>query len=404
MVCPITLREPRCSPDLPETNSTLPALLSPTMETALEVALETDTPETDSSSSDSAGAVVQVIGSVSTRGYHPQARQKPWTLLKVSDILKALDKELEQLESVTEPQKQIDAIERFTKTVVAAFYVLSNDKKDPSELAPPLDGMDLCRLWFSLLGNRSSYLLDVEAPKGWARDLSLGLFRSLYPTVRNAVVASVATPTDRIKIVKAVLMLKNLNEIFYNHATLKRQASDLKFVASVIKFAALTCNLWGPIDFPYEAFRIVGKYLVRSLGAENVHVSTESSPFWKDIYRDFLVLLHYQSSEFFRSRCADEQDVKDTSDTLKFAGFLILAELRYDSEGKDKAKGIRKIIRGVGYSDDKDSCDYCLKQESEEVKLRRCSQCVVARYCSAECQLADWKSGVHKKRCRHAET
>ena len=38
--------------------------------------------------------------------------------------------------------------------------------------------------------------------------------------------------------------------------------------------------------------------------------------------------------------------------------------------------------------------------EEDEVKeLHKCGQCQVAKYCSKDCQRADWKE--HKKYCRH---
>lgn len=46
-------------------------------------------------------------------------------------------------------------------------------------------------------------------------------------------------------------------------------------------------------------------------------------------------------------------------------------------------------------------CSYCDKPESEIVKpakLRRCTICCMALYCSSECQKAAWKG--HKRVCR----
>lgn len=42
----------------------------------------------------------------------------------------------------------------------------------------------------------------------------------------------------------------------------------------------------------------------------------------------------------------------------------------------------------VGISD---ACDWCAKQSRVDGDLKRCSSCVVARYCSKECQVAAWK-------------
>lgn len=46
-------------------------------------------------------------------------------------------------------------------------------------------------------------------------------------------------------------------------------------------------------------------------------------------------------------------------------------------------------------------CSHCRKAEDEQgrpVKLKRCSKCPWALYCSSECQLAGWP--VHKRTCR----
>jgi hypothetical protein len=42
------------------------------------------------------------------------------------------------------------------------------------------------------------------------------------------------------------------------------------------------------------------------------------------------------------------------------------------------------------------TCEFCRKEETK-VKLFRCSRCKFVRYCSKECQTADWKK--HKHAC-----
>jgi hypothetical protein len=45
-------------------------------------------------------------------------------------------------------------------------------------------------------------------------------------------------------------------------------------------------------------------------------------------------------------------------------------------------------------------CEYCgFIANAEGGTLKRCGRCKVARYCSSECQVADWPD--HKKACRH---
>lgn len=74
---------------------------------------------------------------------------------------------------------------------------------------------------------------------------------------------------------------------------------------------------------------------------------------------------------------------------------------------EDKDKEMNKMARAFsaqtkrayrGNSDFPDCCDRCGKQEgSESTTLNRCGRCKVGRYCSKECQTADWPS--HKARC-----
>ncbi len=46
-------------------------------------------------------------------------------------------------------------------------------------------------------------------------------------------------------------------------------------------------------------------------------------------------------------------------------------------------------------------CDCCGAEATEGVKkLQRCSTCRRKAYCSAACQLKDWKEGGHKRSCR----
>lgn len=64
--------------------------------------------------------------------------------------------------------------------------------------------------------------------------------------------------------------------------------------------------------------------------------------------------------------------------------------LRANQEGC-KVKAIRTYTRAI-FPASKDSCDVCGKEESESLKLKRCQQCRVSRYCSAECQKEDWRA------------
>jgi hypothetical protein len=43
-------------------------------------------------------------------------------------------------------------------------------------------------------------------------------------------------------------------------------------------------------------------------------------------------------------------------------------------------------------------CAFCDKKDTK-VNLFKCSRCIIAKYCSKECQKADWK--LHKALCNH---
>ena len=46
-------------------------------------------------------------------------------------------------------------------------------------------------------------------------------------------------------------------------------------------------------------------------------------------------------------------------------------------------------------------CQLCGKSAAaKEKEFKKCSVCRLARYCSRECQLGDWKA--HKKTCKEA--
>ncbi len=43
-------------------------------------------------------------------------------------------------------------------------------------------------------------------------------------------------------------------------------------------------------------------------------------------------------------------------------------------------------------------CDYCLNDENEQTKLKKCSKCNFMYYCDSKCQKIDWK--IHKHECK----
>eukprot|EP00985_Skeletonema_marinoi_P019921 scaffold11601_cov125-Skeletonema_marinoi.AAC.2 len=66
-----------------------------------------------------------------------------------------------------------------------------------------------------------------------------------------------------------------------------------------------------------------------------------------------------------------------------------------------KDRSILKIVKTIISVDRLDTCSQCFKQ-LEKKDVRRCSRCMIAKYCSRECQVEHWKSGSHKEFCSAA--
>lgn len=66
-------------------------------------------------------------------------------------------------------------------------------------------------------------------------------------------------------------------------------------------------------------------------------------------------------------------------------------ELGYSNDGSDANDDMADPV-----------CFNCGKEETEYEKLRRCSKCHVAAYCSKDCQVSHWSKGSgggHKYCC-----
>lgn len=61
------------------------------------------------------------------------------------------------------------------------------------------------------------------------------------------------------------------------------------------------------------------------------------------------------------------------------------------------ALGLQSYAELTGYMADK-NCSHCSKTPDENGPFQRCGACKVARYCSKDCQKADWEK--HKALCK----
>ncbi|KAF7308148.1 hypothetical protein HMN09_00662500 [Mycena chlorophos] len=57
---------------------------------------------------------------------------------------------------------------------------------------------------------------------------------------------------------------------------------------------------------------------------------------------------------------------------------------------KADVRASRDVVKGT--------CARCMKAEDDELKLKQCAKCQAVRYCSKECQKADWPA--HKHACK----
>ena len=87
---------------------------------------------------------------------------------------------------------------------------------------------------------------------------------------------------------------------------------------------------------------------------------------------------------------------KESNTFLFFGGHKAVIKAMYAINHRIKICTERQSDQEVPTpSDNKYDCFYCLKHS--DVRLKKCSNCKVARYCDSVCQKADWKN--HKCEC-----
>lgn len=100
---------------------------------------------------------------------------------------------------------------------------------------------------------------------------------------------------------------------------------------------------------------------------------------------------------------------QDNYERCKELSFAVLAILEKDqnllqlgnrrAEFRETMKTFKRLDREIRdeLGDAPDSCDHCGRAKTGETELKRCARCLVARFCSAECQKAGWAR--HKSLC-----
>ena len=98
-------------------------------------------------------------------------------------------------------------------------------------------------------------------------------------------------------------------------------------------------------------------------------------------------------------RCDDEMDELVAADASS-SQEVDEGDAEIAAIDKLVAEGAASVVTNGGPMG---KCAMCASPPAEGMKLRACSQCKLAWYCSKECQGADWKRG-HKKACKTLQT
>jgi hypothetical protein len=90
----------------------------------------------------------------------------------------------------------------------------------------------------------------------------------------------------------------------------------------------------------------------------------------------------------------DPSDVEDLNDSFR----LVTQVLFSDDLPRDKPVFRDLAANATALGRLPDTCDQCLLPPPDRIKLHRCSQCKVARYCPESFPRVAWKSG-HRAKC-----
>lgn len=210
---------------------------------------------------------------------------------------------------------------------------------------------------------------------------------------------------DRAHYFGSERVLSIFGDLFFSQPVCKRIAVDVEFLAGILKFSALSTPLYhkhGPLVTFARMERIIFSLFLcvcedySALKAKAaVDVELQQS------FVEFAQSFNRFSPEWLADKVTTEDSLEKLGHTL---GFIVQALTATEADGevyeqlKKYVKRSRAIVRGPD-AELGDSCDACGTIETGPLKLRRCSKCRVARYCSPECQTRDWKEGRHKDRC-----
>lgn len=329
----------------------------------------------------------------------------PWASIKADPVLKLWNAKVDNLAESWATAPDVSAIADLHGMATITLAALSNPGRRSLYSLKKFKEEPLYPAVLSVFGKSFRWDPNIPAPDELYGQIALGMFRSFYPFVRRILAESVNSILTELDIRKIVRLLDVLEMVDRHPAARIRQAGDTDFVRDVIKFGARTCDFWTrfPESPAKSFFSTTHPILVCVLEAERLYKAL-----FPKVQQGLWTLLDYAQSDQFKNASAG----KDTNPPAHFCKMLAMfiwisgdtSKIEQDPKAWEAHNNLKVSLVKPNTETERtevpDLCDYCWKPETSERKLKKCGRCVVARYCSADCQKKDWNSGLHKKRCR----
>lgn len=247
------------------------------------------------------------------------------------------------------------------------------------------------------------------APDGFMGHVCLELFRRQF---RNTSVLVCTMADVSVSAFRYTPDYSDFMELIYwislSLPVRRRLACDGEFLAGVIKLVARAVSVWEQEKVGDQCF-----YIFKVLTFVRYCVAEKPRPFLDAFIRNpELQQAFEQVRKYFTSNWEEScgpapiRALAPYIESELFLGLVtgFVAEMLPNAPITTKLfLELRKVTRPLAFMDI-DSCDYCMKPETESCRLKKCGRCLVSRYCSVECQRAAWISGNHKLNCRERKT
>lgn len=235
------------------------------------------------------------------------------------------------------------------------------------------------------------------APDSLIAQLLPDLFRRFFYYVRKIMCRASASPFEGRNDKDALLGI-SICIMFQVCASIRRRlASDKEFHAAIIRLTVALLHKWEEVKKGSWPTTLVIAVLATSVREDGRGLRTLPG------VSDDLVLLFKYLAQYRSQNNVRAEEAKQGF--IQLAYCLIESDESWSADWVSQVKKFRRQERkenliNPGKHFEPDCCDACGKQESSELKLKKCGRCHVARYCSSKCQTKDWTSGPHKGRCR----